>query len=186
MRSQKHATQLHWFSHSAYREFGRLQHGGDLRKGKRKLMRPLDTKRAMHVVFRSTRATGALSMLARKNARKIDAIKARTAQATGVRVYAFANSGNHLHLLIRGRRREDLQNFLRIFGALVARAITGARKGAATGKFWSHLVYTRVVEWGRAFKTAKLYVIQNELEALGVWAREPTRGPKERIRPAPA
>jgi hypothetical protein len=45
-----------------------------------------------------------------------------------IRVYDFANVGSHLHLLVRCRRREAFQGFLRSFAGIVARKVTGAKR----------------------------------------------------------
>jgi hypothetical protein len=78
-------------------------------------------------------------------------------------IYEFANAGNHLHLLIRAKCRFALQDFLRAFAGVVARLITGARKGRPIGKFWDFLAYSRVVTWGRDFFGVRAYIVQNEL-----------------------
>lgn len=90
------------------------------------------------------------------------------ARRFGVRVYQYANSGNHLHLMVRARTRRDFQAYLRTLGGIVARRITGARKGKPAGKFWDDLAYSRVVEWGKDFVNTKFYIVRNELEALGL------------------
>ena len=74
-------------------------------------------------------------------------------------VEQFTNVGNHLHLLVHARTRESLQNFLRSFARRVALLMVGVKK-----KFWSHLVFSRIVEWGRDQKAVVLYIIRNFLE----------------------
>jgi hypothetical protein len=76
---------------------------GALGRGRRKLERPVSTRRPMHVVLSSKRARGEWSM--RKHDRAIKALRA-AARRFAVRVYDFANVGTHLHLLVRVRRRE--------------------------------------------------------------------------------
>lgn len=44
--------------------------------------------------------------------------------------------------------------------------VTGARKGRPVGRFWTGLAYSRVVEWGREFKSVTRYVLLNAFEAL--------------------
>src|SRR5947209_7277270 len=73
----------------------KLEHGGGIRKGKRKLARPIDSKRAMHLVLKSERAKGHWSMLRPQYTRNIRRIADKAAQKNGVRIYKFANSGNH-------------------------------------------------------------------------------------------
>jgi hypothetical protein len=149
----------------------RSEHGGGKRKGQRKLMRPIDPKRPLHVTMRSTRAKGSLSMLSGRNAKTIARLQERLARRFHIRVLRSANVGNHLHLLIRGRTRVEIQRFFRAFAGSVAREITGARKGRAFGKFWDELLYSKVVEWGRQLSRTLDYVFMNELEAAGVWHR---------------
>ncbi|MFZ4404442.1 MAG: hypothetical protein ACOYOK_10105, partial [Pseudobdellovibrionaceae bacterium] len=79
------------------KEFG----GSLLKKSNAKVARPISTKHAMHIVLRSDRAKGASSMLAAKNSKKIQRIIWNQAQRCGVRIYEYANVGNHLHLLLR-------------------------------------------------------------------------------------
>lgn len=111
---------------------------------------------------------------------RLKKLEARVARRWGVRVYRSANSGNHLHLLVRAPTRDQFQGFLREFSGLAARLVTGAKKGNPFGKrFWDALAYSRIVEWGRAYFEAKYYVIQNELEAEGFWTG---RGPLFRSR----
>ena len=87
-----------------------------------------------------------------------------SARRFGVRVYEFANVGSHLHLLVRARRREAFQGFLRSFAGIVARRVTGARRGRATGRFFSDLAWSRVVSWGRDYLGVRHYVFRNQIE----------------------
>jgi len=89
-----------------------------------------------------------------------------------VRVYEFSNNGNHLHLLMRAKSRRGFQAFLRGFAGTVAMKVMGSAKGRP-GHFWSKTAYTRLLEWGRAFLSARRYVVQNQLEASGVIPYQP-------------
>ncbi|MFN9067985.1 MAG: hypothetical protein ACK5V3_12210, partial [Bdellovibrionales bacterium] len=62
-----------------------------------------------------------------------------------IEVLDFINMGNHLHLKMRFKDRKRFQQFLKSFSALLARKITGAKKGVKFGRFWDGLVYTRVI-----------------------------------------
>ena len=146
----------------------RAEHGGEIRKGRRKLARPVDPKRPLHVVLRSEKAKGEHSLLYGETPAFIQALLKQLSRRHRVKVYEFANSGNHLHLLVKGETRKGIQNFLRVLAGKVAQCATGAKKGACFGKFWGALAYSRVVEWGRAFTEAKYYVLRNELETLGL------------------
>jgi hypothetical protein len=95
------------------------------------------------------------------------------ARKAGVRVYEYATVGNHIHMVVRARCRAGFQTFLRAFAGIAARLVTGARRGRPTGRFWDTLAYSRVLHWGREFRRARDYVLQNELEALGVISYQP-------------
>jgi len=86
------------------------------------------------------------------------------AQRFAIRVYDFANVGSHLHLLVRARRREAFQAFLRSFTGIVARRVTGARRGRPSGRFFSGLAWSRVVGWGRDYLGVRHYVFRNAIE----------------------
>lgn len=146
-----------------------LEHGGQIRRGKRKTARPIDLKRPLHLVLRSSMARGRRSMLAPAYERRVRAVVDAASKKYGVRVHRFVNVGNHLHLLVQTRTRRAFQGFLREIAGAVAMLITGARKSHALGsRFWDLLAYTRVVSWGRDFSRLKLYFIKNHFEAAGL------------------
>jgi len=158
-------VQLSLFSSNIRAELQRTEHGGDFRQGRRKLERPVSVRRPMHVVLRSERARGGWSM--KKHQAKIREALRACVLRSGVRVYDFANVGSHLHLLVRARRRDAFQRFLRTFAGIVARIVTGARRGKPlrAGPFWSALAWSRVVAWGRDFWGVRHYVFRNRIEA---------------------
>jgi REP element-mobilizing transposase RayT len=145
----------------------RTEHGGDVRRRRRKLSRPIDSRRPLHVVLRASRAHGTWSLLRSKNKHFVQHTMRRFARRFGIRIYEFANAGNHVHLLLRTKCRFAIQNFLRAFAGLIARFVTGACKGFRIGKFWDELAYSRIVTWGRDFIRVRSYVVQNEFEGLG-------------------
>jgi REP element-mobilizing transposase RayT len=101
------------------------------------------------------------------------------AKQYGIKIYKFANVGNHIHLLIKLSNRFTFAPFMRALAGIIAMKVTGARKLAtlrnirspkdddSVAKFWDFRPWSRIVEWGKAFKHAKSYVIQNEKEASG-------------------
>ncbi len=143
------------------------EHGGSVAKGKRKQARPIIIKRPMHVVLRSPRAFGAHSLLSLRASRYIEDKLHELSKQFKVRVYEYANSGNHIHLLVKTETRKGFQAFLRTLAGLIARFVTGARKGNPMGKFWEALAYSRVVEWGVEFFKVRDYLILNQLETAG-------------------
>lgn len=150
----------------------RTEHGGDKCKGKRKLARPVTTKRPMHVVLRSSEARGQHSMLSPKFTKRIEERLYADAAKNQVKVRGYVNVGNHLHLIVQPRTKAGFQRFLRTFSGVVARIVTGARRGQAHGHgagraFWDALAYSRVVEWGKAYASLHQYLRLNSAEAAG-------------------
>jgi hypothetical protein len=107
-------------------------------------------------------------MLRPANRSAVDRLAKRFAGRYHIRIYQFANVGNHLHMVVRAPDRLGLQGFLRTFAGGVAAAITGARRGAPAGRFWEFTAYSRMLFWGRAFAEAIAYVRMNALEGAGV------------------
>jgi hypothetical protein len=66
--------------------------------------------------------------------------------------------------LLRARRREDFQGFLRSFAGLVARRVTGARRARPRGRFFSGLAWSRVINWGRDYVGVRHYIFRNRIE----------------------
>src|SRR5260221_2591447 len=158
------------FARDVHAELTRTEHGGEVRQGRRKLERPVSVRRPMHVVLTSQRAVGPWSL--RKHERAVREALRAMARRFGIRVYDFANVGTHLHLVVRARRREAFQSFLRSFAGIVARRVTGARRGRPSGRFFSGLAWSRVVGWGRDYLGVRHYVFRNEIEGtLGARVR---------------
>jgi REP element-mobilizing transposase RayT len=169
------AKQLTFFHQKSFKKFTRLEHGGELAQGRRKLDRPISTDKPMHVVLRSDKAKGEWSMLRHRNDRRIRHLVYQLAKRFNVRVYQYANAGNHLHLLVRAKSRSDFQAYLRALSGCVARAITGAKKGVRKGPFWARLAYSRIVQWGRDFLGVKVYLLQNDGEAQRMIPYQPRK-----------
>ncbi len=136
--------------------------GGALLVGKRKSRRPLSTKKAHHVVLK---ATGGIPSLLRYRT-SIDMVLQNFAKRFHVKIYKQGLEVNHLHLILKFNSIDDYKNFVR--------SVTGVLAKALKLK-WLYRPYSRIVEWGRAFKMATSYVLQNELEGLGVIPRKPRK-----------
>ena len=158
----KHQLTFHALKNEKLKTFG-----GSLLKGNPRSPRPLSLKRPLHLVLRSSIARGDLSLLRR--AREIEDLVHRTARASDVKVYRFANSGNHLHLIVRPRTRRAFHAFIRAITGLIARLVLCAERGRAHGtRFWDARPFTRIIEWGREFRQVGDYLLQNILEARGL------------------
>jgi REP element-mobilizing transposase RayT len=107
----------------------RTRHGGDLNQGRRKTARPLDTRKPIHLVFRSERARGKWSLKQFKHSTQIEKLTRSLAKKHRIQLYQYANAGNHLHLFIRAKDRTEFKKFTRTLAGLIARIVTGAKNG---------------------------------------------------------
>lgn len=140
-------------------------HGGWRTQGRRKGRRPLLERKWTHLVLKSTKATGLRSFLSPRNRVFIEKLLRAKALRWHVQIGDFANVGNHLHLKLRFNRRENFQGFLRSVTGLIARHVTGAKRGNPQGPFWQGLAFTRVLR--SAFEALQLkgYFQANRIEA---------------------
>ena len=160
-------------------------------------MRPLCSKDSIHFVLRSPWARGSDSFLAIRNRKAIDNLIRRFAKKFGVRIYEQAVNGNHIHLLLRITNRPLYRSFIEAISGKIAshvmrnqsfnlfcRSRRISRRGdgslgykAATKSrgFWEFMPFSRVVAWGRDFKTCVSYLKQNVLEALGFISYKPRK-----------
>jgi REP element-mobilizing transposase RayT len=131
--------------------------------------RPMDAKKALHLVLRSSQATGPRSFKHVDYEAKVWEIISTHTENTGVRIYEYGNGGNHLHLLIRAKHRDDYNSFIRIISGLIARLVGKSQRGQPLkGKFWDSRPFTRIVSFNkREFRIAKAYLLRNTLEAIG-------------------
>ena len=151
------------------------QFGGSLLgvNGNSREARPLSAHHSVHLVMRSQVARGTKSMRHKKHRRKIDRIVQSQARRWKIRIYEYANVGNHLHMLVRPRSRQDYCRFIRATTGLIARTVMKSERGRPQRlKFWDSKPFSRVVRWGKAFQIAKKYVRQNENEARSGLTRQ--------------
>jgi REP element-mobilizing transposase RayT len=156
----------------------KAQHGGISRTGQRKTSRPLEPTLPLYVVLRSSRARGKWS-LTRPPIRAAvkDTLRALSARH-GIKIFEFSNGGDQVHLLLRAQSRASFQAFLRSFAGLVARQVTGARKGKPSGRFWDALTYSRVLKWGEEFDLVRGLLSGGDLDALAQLQQPPKTSSK--------
>lgn len=139
--------------------------GGSLNKGKRKSARPISLKKWMHITLKSTSAKGVHSMLNIKFRIQIDRIIKDAAKKYYIRLKDGVNMGNHFHLQIKCKTRQDFHNFLRIVTGKIAMLVTGAKKGNSFGRrFWDELAYSRIVSTQFEEKHLHFYLQANKIE----------------------
>lgn len=120
-----------------------LSHGGSPLRKRRKVARPLVPGAIHHLVLKSSKARGELGFY--KNRKLVAKLLLERSRRHFVEILQWVNVGNHLHLKVRFKNREQFQNFLRTFTALLARKLTGARRNHSFGRFWDALAFTRIL-----------------------------------------
>lgn len=153
--------------------------GGDLLIDPKRSIRPLSTKNPTHLVLKSKPT---FQLFKKKSV--IEQIIRKQAKRFGIKIYEISIQKDHIHLNILIFSREMYKRFIRSITGLIARKLG---KG-----IWKLRPFTRVTHWGKAYKTLKNYVLQNELEIQGVIpyqkrrhkykARVPQKVPSDNLR----
>jgi REP element-mobilizing transposase RayT len=160
----------------------RFAFGAALLKGSHpKKKRPFRPNLAIHVVMKSSKASGPRSFFAHNKA--IAKIVEKQASKQFVRIYGVANAGNHLHLLVQAPSQDHLSYFLRAITGRIAQLINrNWNDGNHNGKdgFWDARPFSRLVAWGQDFKAVARYLGMNALESVGM-SRDEVRSMFEAI-----
>lgn len=126
--------------------------GGSLLKGKRKSARPLGLKKSNHLVLKAKNP-----WLFLKNKNRVDEILNKYAHKFGIQIYSFAVHSDHIHICFRVQNRESYKKWIRSVTSVLVQKIKGLKFGLRP---WS-----RIVEWGQAFKQVLIYLQHNNSEA---------------------
>jgi hypothetical protein len=122
-------------------------HGGRANVGVRKAARPLDLKKPIRVTLKSKWAKGKLALNTATHRPVVDEIIRERAQQFGIVIRDIENTGDTVRITLKTKSREPFQHYLRTMSALIARRVTGARRGKPFGKrFWDHLAFTETIE----------------------------------------
>lgn len=167
----------------------RLDHGGSLAVRKRRAKRPINPRKSLHITLKSHHAISGRCLYRHK--KLILKVMRKAQKLFHVRVYEYVIASNHMHLLVKAYDRESLQNFFRVFAGHTAQGILkvcplAERRGGAPPaerkrepckknqrRFWSYLLYSRVVNWGRDFIAVTNYIQRHVLESLNIIAYTP-------------
>lgn len=141
--------------------------GGSQLKSNPKFKRPLSTRLPIHLTLRARRSVLRLPRTYKFVSREIE----RIAKKHGLRIYRFANVGNHLHILFRLGKISRWAPFIRELTGRLAQGL--ATFGIRIKDFWMYRPHTRILAgWGRAYRVACQYVELNRLEAQGFISRK--------------
>ena len=150
--------------------------GGSLRRGKRKIARPLSAKNPVHLVIKSSFARGSLSFV--NNRKLLDDRLRRSAKKWGTKIMNHKWNWDHAHLIIHIANRTIYKYWIREFTGAVVQALT-KKTGYELKRFFDHRPFTRIIQWGRDLKNAFDYLDLNEMEIFGC---RPPRKTKRRSR----
>lgn len=146
---------------TAFVKESRREFGGALLSGNKKSLRPLCSKRALHLVLKvDALRSGSI----RRYQVEISKLLAKYSSQFGVQIYKYAICGNHIHIVLRVSHRAVYRAWIR--------TITG-RISINFKIKWALSPWSRILSWGREFKTVINYVWQNILEAEGVIEYKP-------------
>lgn len=119
--------------------------------------RPLDSRKPIHICFRSRFARGSRTMLGR-NKLRVNQIVEGVSRQFEIKLLKYANVGNHLHLVIRlpgrtGTSRRQYRKWIRLLTSRIAFEIGGSKKGrpfldedGRRAKFWDGLPFSRIIQ----------------------------------------
>ena len=130
-------------------------HGGTLNPSKRKQQRPLATQKPIHLVLKCHK-----EMSLFKEFETVKYYINRYTWKFHIQVYHLSIQQDHIHLLIKIEDRNSYNKFIKSLTGMLARLYG---KG-----LWKLSPFTRVVSWGRDYKSVKRYVDLNEDEIWGV------------------
>jgi hypothetical protein len=125
-----------------------MEHGGHVRRGRRKLARPLSKRHPLRLKLQSARARGAWALDRSRNRSTLLRLLTRCARKWRVRVIELRVLPDRLELTVRFRSDLEFRSFLREFPGRLALAITQASKGRAQGRFWAFTAYSCILWMG--------------------------------------
>lgn len=129
--------------------------GGELLKNSHaKVKRPYSPKASMHIVLKAKRSC------LKHYDRRIERIIENQARRLFVRLYSLKNVGNHIHLVIKVKNKDSLSDFLRAVCGLIPRTLK-------TSKLWLQRPYSRIVSWGKDYRSTKNYMTINNYQSMG-------------------
>jgi hypothetical protein len=179
-------------SRKAENTYFHTDHGGVLRNTRKgRGARALTNRHSMHLVLRSSQATGKNAFNRGQRKQQIARVVYKHASRNGIQMISFANAGNHLHLhihlgakktvTIRGQtkvydHRQMYCRFIRaITGAIALMVMSTSAAGVSLSasrqkqehRFWDLRPFTRHVSTSRHFVNMREYMEINKLEGQG-------------------
>ncbi|QLY24522.1 transposase [Bdellovibrio sp. KM01] len=147
----------------------RYCHGGILRKSSLgRGARPLSHRDPMHLVFKVNKAAIKGGLRHSRNFSLINRLMKKYSAKFFVKVEQFSVQTDHVHLLVRGSKRSNVQSFLRVLAGQFAQRLTDTPNQKREGpSVWKYRPFSRVIKGFKPYKIVKDYIQLNEREAQG-------------------
>lgn len=142
--------QLKLFKESTKSAFG----GSLLKNSHAKSARPFSAKASMHIVLKANK------YCLKHYDRRTEHIIEGQARQHYIKIYNLKNVGNHIHLVIKAKNHDLLKSFLRAVCGLIPRMLKQK-------SIWQQRPFSRIVKWGKAYRSLQYYMSLNQYESLG-------------------
>lgn len=126
----------------------RLEFGGSLNKGRRKVARPLAFKKPIHFVLKAQNP-----WLLLKQREEVEGTVRKMSKRFGVILYSLAVNADHIHLVVRLHSREFYRKWIRALTSLLVRSVQGLK--------FKLRPYSRIVNWGRSVLACAVLVVNS-------------------------
>lgn len=147
----------------------RYCHGGTLRKSsKGRGARPLYGKDPIHLVYKINKTAVRGGLRSPRNFFLISTLLKKYSKKFFVRIEQHSVQTDHIHILIRGGKRSQMQSFLRVLAGQFAQRLTDTFSSKYEGeRIWKHRPFTRVIKGFKPYQIVRDYIQLNECEVLG-------------------
>ena len=132
--------------------------GGSLLYKKRKSKRPLDCKKATHLVLR---LKDRLPSFFNPRSRKVRKLFFEVATKYEIRIYQLILNHSHCHLVVKLPSRSGYVKFIREVTSKLVKYFSDA-VGITLKHIFEWRPWTRVIGWGRDFVNIQNYMIKNQ------------------------
>lgn len=146
--------------------------GGSLIVGKRKTVRPLSVKCPIHLILKSTGASCFVP-----GSRKLESLIRTHSEKYGIRIYRMSLNWSHIHMVMKLPDKKAYVKFIRTITSRIVAYLSKLKGNNLKGLF-DLRPFTKILTWGKQFKTVVEYHDLNDLEARGLIVRR--KKPKNR------
>ena len=144
--------------------------------GKRKTARPLSVKCPIHLILKSTGASCFVP-----GSRKLENLIRAHAEKYGIKIYRMSLNWSHIHMVMKLSDKKAYVSFIRTITSRIV-AYLSKLKGKNLKGLFDLRPFTKILSWGKQFKTVIEYHELNDLEARGLVVRK--KKPVRKQRPA--